>query len=450
MIVTPFPENFIWGAASSAYQIEGAANADGKGSSVWDDFCSIPGAVANGQDGSVACDFYHRYPEDVRLMRELGLKAFRFSVSWPRILPEGRGRINEKGLKFYDKLVDLLLENGIAPYMTLYHWDLPSALQRKGGWLTRETCDAFAEYAEILARHFDGRVSDYITLNEPQVVLGPGHAWGTHAPGLKLTAPELLRCMHNMMLGHGLAADSLRRGSLQPVRVGIASTGRLCYPAEDTPENCRAACGASFTLTADDWIFSHAWCLDAAVLGRYPDNAPDFLREFASTVTTSDWGIIRQRLDFIGANIYHGAPADAQGNVVPFPAGSPTTAMGWPVTPEVLRFGPRWLYERYGLPIVITENGMARDDSIASDGRVRDPERIDFLRGYLSQLKKGLDDGTDIKGYFHWSFTDNFEWDLGYAKRFGLFYIDYPTQRRIKKDSAAWFREVVQTGGGCL
>ena len=446
----PFPKGFIWGAASSAYQTEGAFDEDGKGSSIWDDFCRIPGVIHAGHDGRVACDTYHRYPEDVRLMNQMGLRAYRFSVSWSRILPEGRGRVNEKGLAFYDRLVDMLLENGITPYMTLHHWDLPSALQRKGGWLNRDTCAAFAEFAGVIAKHFSGRVRHYITLNEPQCVVALGHAWGNNAPGLKLPTRGLLLAMHHLMLAHGMAVEALRSNSDEALQVGIASTGRLCYPAQDTPEHCRAAAKASFALRADNWMFNHSWCLDAAVLGQYPKDAPDFFRSFADSVSALDWNTIHQPLDFIGANIYHGAAVDTQGIEVPFPAGYPQTAMGWPVTPEVLRYGTRWLGERYGLPILISENGQSSNDRIHLSGHVHDPERIDYLHRYLLELEKAVSDGVNIIGYLHWSLTDNLEWDLGYSQRFGLIYIDYPTLRRIPKDSAAWYGQVVRSNGDCL
>ena len=446
----PFPKGFIWGAASSAYQTEGAFDEDGKGSSVWDDFCRIPGVIHAGHDGRVACDTYHQYPQDVRLMKQMGLTAYRFSVSWPRVLPEGRGHINEKGLAFYDKLVDLLLENGITPYLTLHHWDLPSALQREGGWLNRDTCAAFAEFAGVIAKHFNGRVRHYITLNEPQCVVLLGHALGINAPGLRLPERGLLLVMHHLMLAHGMAAKALRCNSGETLQVGIASTGRLCYPMEDTAENNRAAAKASFLLRTDNWMFNHSWCLDAAVLGQYPKDAPDFFRTFADRVSASDWDVIRQPLDFIGANIYHGNPVDAQGSDVPFPAGHPQTAMGWPVTPEVLRYGTRWLSKRYGLPVLVSENGQSCNDRIYLDGQVHDPERIDYLHRHLLELEKAVGDGVNIIGYLQWSLMDNLEWDLGYSQRFGLIYIDYATQQRIPKDSAQWFGSVVRSNGDCL
>jgi beta-glucosidase len=446
----PFPKSFVWGAASSAYQTEGAFDEDGKGISIWDDFCRTPGVIQNGQDGRISCDTYHRYPEDVRLMKQMGLGAYRFSVSWPRIMPEGRGTVNEKGLAFYDRLVDLLLENGITPYMTLYHWDLPSALQREGGWLNRDTCDAFAEYASVLAKHFDGRVHHYITLNEPQCVIKLGNTTGINAPGLKLPVRGQLLCMHHLMLAHGMAIQALRTGSSSPLQVGIASTGKLCYPINETEENYHAARNASFTMRENDWAFTHTWCLDAAVLGRYTQDTPDFLHDFSCSVSASDWSIIRQPLDFIGANIYHGSPVDKQGCAVPFPAGYPKTAIGWPITPLALRYGTRSLYERYGLPILISENGLSCNDRIYLDGKVHDADRIDYLRRYLLELEKAINDGVDVIGYLHWCLTDNFEWDLGYGQRFGLIYIDYSTQRRITKDSAAWYGCVVQSNGKSL
>ncbi|MEL7604207.1 MAG: family 1 glycosylhydrolase, partial [Bacillota bacterium] len=282
---------------------------------------------------------------------------------------------------------------------------------------------------------------------QPQCVLLLGHTSGVNAPGLKLPVRGQLQCMHHMMIAHGLAVQALRSGSAEPLQVGIASTGKLCYPAQDTPENARRAYEVSFALRANDWMFNHSWCLDAAVLGQYPQDAPGFLQEFAQSVTAFDWHTIRQPLDFVGLNVYHGVPVDAQGSPVPFPAGYPRTAMEWPVTPEVMRYGPRWLSERYGLPVIVTENGQSCNDRIHLDGRVHDPERIDFLHRYLLELKKAIEDGVNVGGYFHWSLTDNFEWDHGYDPRFGLIHIDYPTLRRIPKDSAAWYGQVVQSNG---
>jgi len=441
-----FPKGFIWGAASAAYQTEGAWNADGKGENIWDDFCRTQGSIQNGDTGNTACDGYHRYGQDVHFLKAMNLSAYRFSINWPRILPEGRGSVNEKGLAYYDALVDTLLENGIIPCVTLYHWELPLALQKQGGWLNRETAEAFAEFASVIAKHFNGRVRNYFTLNEPQCFIALGYAQGLHAPGLMLPVHEQLACMHNTLLAHGLSVQALHEGSSAPIKAGLVSTGRLCYPAEDTPENKAAAKEATFALHEDDWLFTHHWCLDAAVFGRYPKDAPPSLRKFDESVPAGDWDIIKKNVDFIGVNIYNGRPVDRMGRDVPACPGFPRTAMKWPVTPEVMRYGPIWLHERYGLPLYIAENGQSCNDRIFLDGGVHDPDRIDFLRRYLRELKKAAQE-VPLLGYFHWSLTDNFEWHQGYNERFGLIYVDYPTQRRIPKDSAYWYANTAKTNG---
>ncbi len=442
-----FSRDFIWGAASSAYQIEGAWNEDGKGGSIWDEFCHVSGKINNGHTGDAACDAYHLYEKDLGILRDMGLHAYRFSISWPRIFPEGRGPVNQKGLAYYDALVDAMLKNGIEPYATLFHWDLPLCLHKQGGWLIRDTARAFADYAALIAEHFDGRIQNYFTINEPQCIVSLGYAQGLHAPGLMLPPEKQAECMHNLLLAHGLAVQAIRDASRRPVRVGMASTGKLCYPAEDAPESCEAAQAATFHLAPDDWLFVHHWFLDAAIMGHYPAEAPPFLLKFADSVSPGDFKVIRQDLDFLGVNIYNGTPVDAAGNVQPRYPGFPRTAMKWPVTPEVMHYGLRWLHGRYGLPLFISENGQSCNDRIFLDGRVHDPDRIDFLSRYLTELKKAAADGVPLLGYFHWSLTDNFEWNNGFDERFGLVYIDYPTQKRIPKDSCLWFAETAGANG---
>jgi beta-glucosidase len=445
-----FPENFVWGAASSAYQTEGAWDADGKGRSVWDDFTHKKDSIANGENGDIACDAYHRYAEDVGLLKQMGARAYRFSFSWPRILPEGRGSVNKKGLAHYDALVDLLLSYGITPYATLFHWDLPSGLQKEGGWLAGGAAEAFGEFSQVIARHFHGRIENYITLNEPQCVIDLGHARGVHAPGLRLSRDELLACARNMLLAHGYSVEALREAGSPSVKIGVASTGKLCYPIEDTERSLKAAEEASFELRPSDWMFSHNWFLDPAVHGSYPENAPGFLKRFWDSVPERDRNIIKKEIDFLGANIYNGRPTDSFGKPVKFPPKYPRTAMGWPVTPQVMRFGPAWLHKRYGLPIYITENGIACQDRVLPDGYVRDPDRISYLQEYLTELKQAIGCGIPVLGYFYWSLTDNFEWNEGYSKRFGLVYVDYKSQKRISKDSASWYAEIIRENGSCL
>ncbi len=445
-----FPKGFIWGSASAAYQTEGGWDADGKGPNIWDEFSHVPGNIRNDDNGDIAADAYHRYAEDVQILKTLGLQAYRFSVNWARVLPEGSGKVNPAGLTYYDRLVDLLLENGITPYMTLYHWDLPSALNKSGGWLSRSTAVAFAEYAGLLAAHFDGRVRHTITINEPQIVLKLGYGDGIHAPGYRLTNPEQCLVMHHLLVAHGLAVRAIREKSSGPVQIGLSSTGELCYPSEDTPENRTAAYRQSFTLTENNWSFSHNLFLDAACLGHYPENAPDWVKAFAETVPATDWAIITQKQDFLGLNVYNGHEVNAEGQYVARYTGYPRTAIKWPVTPDVLHYGPLWLYQRYGLAILVTENGQSCNDRIFLDGAVHDPDRIDFLHRYLLALGKAAEEGVPLQGYFHWSLTDNFEWHQGYDERFGLVYIDYRNCDRILKDSARWYAEVVRTNGASL
>lgn len=444
-----FPKGFLWGAACASYQCEGAWDADGKGPSIWDDFCHDTGHVRNDDTGDIACDFYHRYEEDIVLMKQIGIKVYRFSVSWPRVMPDGTGRLNEAGLQYYDRVIDTLLLQGIEPWVTLYHWDLPSALQAKGGWLNRDTVDAFGAYAAVIAKRFDGRVKTYMTINEPQCVVGLGYGSGEHAPGLLLSNAEQALCMHHLVLAHGVAAKALRENSSSPVRIGASSCGRLCYPLEDSPAAREAAYKASFHLTEDDWTFAFNSFMDALMFHRYADDAPAFLKEFESTVQQSDWELM-ERPDFLGVNVYHGTGVDLDGRQVKWQPGYPLTATKWPVAPEVMHFGIINLYKRYGLPIYITENGQSCNDRIFMDGKVHDPDRIDYMHRYLLELKKAVDEGVPVLGYLHWSFLDNFEWAGGYDERFGMVYVDYPTQKRILKDSAFWYADVIAGNGAML
>ncbi|MEN6472118.1 MAG: GH1 family beta-glucosidase [Clostridiaceae bacterium] len=449
--MSEFPKGFLWGAACASYQCEGAWNEDGKGPSIWDDFCHDKGKnhVANDDTGDVACNTYHRYEEDAELMRKVGLEVYRFSVSWPRIFPQGTGTVNEAGLDYYGRLIDALLERKIEPWVTLYHWDLPSALQKKGGWLNRDTAVAFGEYAAVLAKRFDGRVKTYMTINEPECVVGLGYGNGIHAPGLKLSERDQALCMQNLVLAHGIAAKALRRYSSVPLQIGVVPCGRLCYPLADTPESVEASYRATFDLSRDSWTFTFNSFLDSCIFHRYDDSAPGFLKEAAAAVPQSDWDLIEPP-DFIGINVYQGDGTDENGALVRRYEGFPVTAVKWGVTPEVMRFGPRHLYRRYGLPMYITENGQACNDRIFLDGQVHDPDRIDYLHRYLLELKKGIEEGAPVKGYLQWSFLDNFEWSAGYSERFGIVYVDYPAQRRILKDSARFYAEVIKSNGKCL
>ena len=446
-----FPKGFIWGAACAAYQCEGAWNEDGKSPSIWDDFCHDTGKghVVGDENADVACDTYRRYPEDIALMKQIGLMAYRFSVSWPRVMPQGTGAVNEAGLDYYDRLIDMLLENGIEPWVTLYHWDLPSALQKSGGWQSRATVEAFREYTAVLAKRFDGRVKHYITINEPQCVVGMGYGTGEHAPGLRLTNEEVILCYHHLALAHSVAAKELRTHSSTPIKVGLSLCGRLYYPEVDSAAGREAAYQATFALTDEEWDFSYNIGMDPIMFGKYPEEAPLFVREFEKTVPQSDWNLMEQP-DFLGVNVYDGRMIGEDGKPIEYGAGFPLTGIKWPVTPEVMHHGLCSLYRRYGLPICITENGQSCNDRIFLDGCVHDPDRIDFLHRYLLEIRKAIDEGVPVMGYLHWSFLDNFEWAKGFGERFGIVYMDYATQRRTLKDSAHWYAGVIKTNGKSL
>lgn len=450
--VMSFRKDFIWGAATASYQIEGAAFEDGKGLSVWDQFCHTPGKVFEGHTGDVACDHYHRYQEDVALMAELGVHNYRFSVSWPRLLPDGTGTVNEKGVDFYNRLIDEMLEKGVRPFMTLYHWDYPAALQAKGTWENPDSPKWFEEYASLCARRFGDRVKDFITLNEPQCFIGLGLSTGVHAPGLKLPACSTIPASHHVLKGHGMAVRALR--SLVPdCRVSYAPTGTACIPATDSPADIEAARKAYFAVpSAEDWTWNVSWWSDAPMLGSYPEEALSSMGKYLPMGWEKDLILIHQPLDYYCQNIYSGhiirAADNAQGyETVPKAPGAPKTAINWYVSPDALYWGPRFLYERYKTPIVISENGMSCHDCVSLDGKVHDPNRQDYVQRYLRSYKRAAEDGVDVRGYFYWSLMDNFEWANGYFDRFGMVYVDYQTQQRIPKDSAWWYKTVMETNG---
>ena len=456
-----FDKNFLWGTASSSYQIEGAFTEDGKGLSIWDTFSNKPGNIAHDENGNKACDHYHRYREDISLMKNLGIQAYRFSISWPRIFPDGivkdsdgNIRYNKAGLDFYDKIVNFCLENNIKPFITIYHWDLPQALEDKGGWLNRETAFVFADYAEFICKHFSDRVTNIATINEPQIISGLGYMLGLHAPGKKLDTVSVLSVIHHLALAHGLAVTKMRAVAKQPVKIGFSSTGGLCYPSKECDEDIDAARAECFNIVKGNMTFNHTIFCDMTCLGRYPDIAGTELHlepglekighyEELPFVKKGDIELIHQPIDYLGINVYNGHEINAAGYINKKP-GSPRTALGWPVTPGVMNYGIRYLYERYNLPIYIFEDGLACNDIISLDGKVHDSNRIDFLTRYLTDLEKAYKAGVPILGYFHWSFTDNFEWHSGYDPRFGLVFVDYETQQRIPKDSAYWYSDLIK------
>ena len=447
-----FPEGFYWGVATSAYQIEGGWDEDGKGESIWDRFAHTPGNIAHGDTGDVANDHYHRYAEDVALMKSIGATAYRFSIAWPRIFPEGTGQPNPKGLDFYNRLVDALLEAGIAPFATLYHWDLPQTLQdRFGGWQSKDTVHAFADYAGYVAEQLSDRVGSFFTINEFRTFVDTGHRGvdtdigggktfhiGT-APGLTLPPRELNQVRHHAVLGHGLATEAIRARGRAGTQVGFAEVMRVAVPLLGSPEHVQAAETATRELNAE--------FLTVMLEGRYTDaylDSPD-----APSFTDDELRTIATPLDFAGINVYRpGAYVLASDEppgyrTVPISASHPKMHAGWHVLdPEVMYWAPRQVQSLWHpRSIYITENGCAADDHPADDGRIYDTDRVMFLRACLGQLQRATADGVPVDGYFHWSAQDNLEWNAGFGNRFGMVYVDFDTQQRIPKLSAEWFRE---------
>ena len=445
-----FPKDFVWGAAAASYQVEGGAYEDGKGLSVWDIFCRQPGKVREGNTGDISCDHYHRYAEDTGLMGEIGLKAYRLSISWPRVLPDGVGKVNEKGLAFYDRLVDSLLENSVQPWITLFHWDYPYELYKRGGWLNPDSSDWFTEYTGVVVDKLSDRVSHWMTLNEPQVFIDAGHREGRHAPGLELGYTDLLTAAHNSLLAHGKAVQVIRVRARSDAVVGAAPVGATMIPATDDVKDIEAARSKMFSVR-DKIFMNNTWFSDPMILGRYPVDGLELFGSDIPEFPDSDMNIICQPLDFYGVNIYQGeyvrATPDGGNEVVTGTDIPMLTTMDWPITPQALYWGPRFLYERYKLPIVVTENGIANMDWVHRDGKVHDLQRIDYLGRHLLELGRAIDDGVGVNGYFVWSIMDNFEWAHGYRQRFGIIYVDYTTGQRIMKDSARWYKEVIATNG---
>ncbi|MBL8332019.1 MAG: beta-glucosidase [Rubrivivax sp.] len=431
-----FPNAFRWGCSTASYQIEGATDEDGRGESIWDRFCTRPGAIRDGSSGAVACDHYHRWPEDLDLARSLGVDAYRFSIAWPRVLPEGRGRVEPRGLDFYSRLVDGMLERGLEPWATLYHWDLPQALQDQGGWMRRETLDAFADYADLVTRRLGDRVKHWITHNEPWVTAWLGHGYGVHAPGQANAATALQVC-HHLLVSHGMLVPRIR-ANVSDARVGIVLSLHPQIPASDSAEDAAAA-------HRHDGL-RNRWFLDPLHGRGYPDDAWRLLGPLAPQVRDGDMATIAAATDFLGINYYFpevvkhapGAGLDSW-QLVDRP-GVERTAFGWEVSPQ----GLVDLFERVHRewapgPLVITENGSTWDDRLEPDGRVHDAERTSYLARHLQAVQRLVQRGVPVQGYFAWSLIDNFEWAEGYTRRFGLTYVDYATQQRHLKDSGRWY-----------
>jgi beta-glucosidase len=442
-----FPEGFLWGAATSAYQIEGSPLADGAGPSIWQRFSHSPGLVKNGENGDVACDHYRRYEDDVRLMRDLGLNAYRFSVSWSRVLPEGKGRLNERGLDFYRRLVDALLANGIQPAVTLFHWDLPAALDDRGGWLNPDIAGWFAEYASVMFKALDDRVEMWATLNEPWVVTDGGYLHGALAPGHK-NLFEAPISAHNLLRAHASAVQAYRAEGRH--RIGIVVNIEPKDPASDRPEDLAAVARAD--------AYMNRQFLDPVIHGRYPEELREVFGEAWPEFPQADLDRIRQPIDFLGINYYTRAVTCHDPQCVPVRAGRVRqtrhayTETDWEVYPPGLTNTLVWVKENYGdIPLYVTENGSAFYDPPTVNGsELSDPLRVEYLRTHLLAAHDAIKKGVDLRGYFAWSLLDNFEWSLGYSKRFGIVHVDFETQRRTPKASARLYSEVIRTRGACL
>jgi beta-glucosidase len=439
-----FPQNFLWGAATAAYQVEGAVNEGGRGRTIWDTFSHTPGTTFHGDTGDVADDFYHLFPGDIQLMKEMGLKAFRFSVAWSRIFPDGTGKPNQVGIDFYNRLVDALMAAGIAPYCTLYHWDLPQKLQDRGGWENRDTAMAFADYAGFTAGFLSDRVKHFMTMNEMRSFVELGYGQGIHAPGLKLDAKRLAQLTHFVVLAHGLSVQSIRARSKAGIQVGIADNVQACTPVIETADHIEAARRAMRE--------QNAMFLTVLQEGRYTDSYLHKLGANAPRFTAEEMDIIKTPIDFVGLNIYQPTYVRADNSVNGYeivnpPPSFPHMDSAWLyVGPEVLYWTPRLVHELWKVKaLYITENGASADDQIAPDGQIYDSDRIMYLRNYMTQLHRATSEGVPVKGYFLWSLLDNFEWADGYKKRFGIVYIDFTTQKRTPKLSATYYKDVIQT-----
>jgi len=451
-----FPEEFIWGTATSSYQIEGAADIDGKGPSIWDSFCTIPGKIAQGETGDIACDHYHKFKEDIQLMKEMGVKAYRFSIAWARVMPTGKGEVNEKGIQFYSELIDELLKADIEPWVTLYHWDLPLALQlEEDGWLNKNMTDYFAEYANLCFDRFGDRVKNWITLNEPWVVSILGYGQGVFAPGRSSNSEPYLAA-HHLLIAHAKAVAVYRENyAHQKGQIGISNNCDWREPLTDKEEDKKAAQRAL--------EFFLAWFADPVYKGDYPNVMKEKLQERLPEFSESERKLIKGSSDFFGLNHYttmyaahatgkqevisvngNGGISEDQDVSLSLDKNWEVTLMDWAVVPWGCKKLLKWIDERYDKPnIYITENGCAYPDQLVN-GKVDDHKRVDFYQGYLKACQEAIEDGVNLKGYFAWSFMDNFEWASGYEKRFGLHYVDFETLERVPKKSAIWFKEAIE------
>jgi beta-glucosidase len=432
-LATRFPADFTWGVATSAYQIEGAAREDGRGDSIWDEFCRRPGAIKDGSSGERACDHYHRFEDDVALIASLNVKAYRFSIAWPRVQPRGEGAWNEKGFDFYDRLVDRLLERGIEPHLTLYHWDLPQALQETGGWRSRDTVLRFVDYAAEVGRRLGARAASIATHNEPWVIATLGHETGVFAPG-EQSRGNAMQVSHHLLVSHGLALQALRSQGCR-ARLGIVLNQAPIHPATDSATDRAKA-------RLEDGLLIR-WYMDPLLLGAYPEDVLAYLGDDAPKSRDGDMELIGQPLDFLGINYYTRGVAAAGGDADGSRPDREVTDMGWEVFPGGLPELLIRLHRDYPLPpVYIMENGAAYNDQVI-DGRVTDQERIRYLGSHISALADARENGVDVRGYFVWSLLDNFEWACGYTKRFGVVYVNYSTLKRTPKLSYRYYQSVI-------
>lgn len=451
-----FKSDMVWGAATASYQIEGGWDADGKGPSVWDRMARWPGKVRQGDTGNTACDHFHRYEEDIQIMKDIGLHAYRLSLSWPRIIPDGEGAVNQAGLDFYNRLIDGLLEAGITPWVTLFHWDYPTELFYRGGWMNPKSPDWFEKYTEVCVKALGDRVKHWVTHNEPQMFIGLGHEAGIHGPGMQHPKADVVRMVHHTLVAHGKACLKIRE-HVDGAQVGWATANGAFRIEDPSDEEMLAHAKKELFDYSDNGILAHetgVWN-DPAFLGKYPEN---YLRIHGHSLPKGwedDMAIIQQPQDFCGLNCYnsgHQYYRNEQGEIAArgaedYGPGFPRTHFAWPVTPETLYWAPTCFHERYGAPIAILENGLSGADWVHVDGKCHDHHRIDFLTRYLTELRRAAADGVDVAAYFQWSLLDNFEWAEGYAHRFGLVHVDFETFKRTPKDSAYWYADVIKNNG---
>ncbi|WP_328991889.1 GH1 family beta-glucosidase [Kribbella sp. NBC_01245] len=453
-LIASLPTDFRWGVATSSYQIEGAVDVDGRTPSIWDTFCRVPGAVHEGDNGDVACEHYTRMPADVAMLKDLAIDSYRFSVAWPRVQPRGRGPVNPAGLAFYDRLVDELLAQGIDPWLTLYHWDLPQELEDAGGWPARDTAYRFADYSMLVFDALQDRVKNWTTLNEPWCSAMLGYAYGLHAPG-KQDFPAAMNAVHHLLLGHGLATKAMRAAASAPIDLAIVLNAATAYPATDAVEDVEAARRA-------DGMGARIY-LDPLVHGRYPADVVADLgkRGIELPIQDGDLEIISTPIDVLGLNYYfsqkfsgsdeNGRTTDDEGNPISrtLPLGRPTTAMDWEIVPEGFTDLLVRISKDYpGIPLVVTENGAAFEDEADENGYVTDDGRTAYFVSHVAAVAAARQQGADVRGYFAWSLMDNFEWAYGYDKRFGIVRVDYDTQKRTPKQSALWYRDTILTTRG--